>query len=201
MWEFIIYILLTVVIPVLINQAGPPKIGWIQKYVRPIWTSIFAIFTLYLIQKPWVVGVIMECQKKTASNPLVGYMIWGLIGIIVFCGYWWFAGKMFIETSPSKSESSIQAIPEIVHNKTTKLPPTTAELEALLREQLQFLQRSSEYFDRSMVNEAKRIASSLYILLIGSADAPSLLEQLRLRDNFQLPDTSHKDIKGNLAGC
>jgi hypothetical protein len=93
------------------------------------------------------------------------------------------------EKAPSKDEVKSEA----------KLPPTTAELEQNLREQIQFLRRSTEYFDKGMEDEAKRIASSLYILFVNASDFASLLEQMRIRDELILPDTAPGDFKGNLA--
>jgi len=80
-----------------------------------------------------------------------------------------------------------------------KLPPTTAELEQNLREQIEFLLLSTEYFDNGKEDEAKRIATNLHILFVDMEDSPSLLEQMRIRDKLRLPNTAHEDVKGNQA--
>jgi hypothetical protein len=83
-------------------------------------------------------------------------------------------------------------------SKEAKLPPTTAELEQNLREQIQFLRLSCEYFDKGIESEGKRIASSLHILFVDTKDSPSLLKQMRIRDEIQLLNTASSDVKGNL---
>ena len=93
------------------------------------------------------------------------------------------------EKAPSKGTAKSQP----------KLPPTTAELEQNLREQIGFLRSSTAHFDQGRESEAKRIASSLYILFVNTGDSPSLLEQMRIRDEIRLPDTAYGDVEGNLA--
>jgi len=79
-----------------------------------------------------------------------------------------------------------------------KIPPTTAELEEHLREQLHFLRWSCQYFDQGREIEAKRIASALHILFVDTEESPSLLSQMRLRDEIQFRNTGYDEAPGNL---
>jgi hypothetical protein len=90
--------------------------------------------------------------------------------------------------------------PTITHKGKPKLPPTTAELEQNLREQILFLHLSAANFDKCLLeSEAKRMAASLHILFVDTEDSSSLLEQMRIRDKILLPNTGYEDSKGNLA--
>lgn len=83
-------------------------------------------------------------------------------------------------------------------NKPT-LPPTTAELEQFLREQIGFLLSSVSKFDDGTESEGKRIAGIIYNLFVNTEDSPSLLEQMRIREKLLLLNTANKDFNGNLA--
>jgi len=90
--------------------------------------------------------------------------------------------------------------PEAIRKGKPKLPPTTAELEKNLREQIIFLRISATNFDKCLLeSEGKRMAANLYILFVDTENEPSLLGQMRIRDKILLPNTAHKDMKGNLA--
>lgn len=82
-------------------------------------------------------------------------------------------------------------------NKPT-LPPTTAELEQFLREQIGFLLSSVSKFDDGTESEGKRIAGIIYNLFVNTEYSPSLLEQMRIREKLLLLNTANKDVNGNL---
>jgi hypothetical protein len=63
------------------------------------------------------------------------------------------------------------------------------DLKAELQDQLYFLQTSSEAFDNGIDIEAKRIATTLRVLLHDKGRSKALLSQLGLKDNFV--DTSY----------
>jgi hypothetical protein len=118
-------------------------------------------------------------------------IIFALIGVVWVASIMWVTERQHRQFSGStKGKQSIA--------EKAKLPPTTAELGQHLRDQLQFLRLSSAYFDKGVENEAKRIATSLHILLVGTGDSPSLLEQMRIRDGMTLQNTALKDVDGNL---
>lgn len=78
----------------------------------------------------------------------------------------------------------------------TKRQRTTAELEELLLEQLQFLEASAESFDRGFEGEAKRLAVAVRVLLHDTAASHSLLGQLG-KKAVLFSDTALPDTPGN----
>lgn len=46
----------------------------------------------------------MDLHKRWVANPLIGYFICAVVGAIMLCGYWWFAGKMFRTSDPFSVE-------------------------------------------------------------------------------------------------
>lgn len=125
----------------------------------------------------------------------IGCLILG-IGLAVVL--WWIQPNPLQPKRPSTTENPLQQ-PKQSANGKPRLPITTAELEQNLRRQIQFLQRSSAYFDQGEENEAIRISTNLHIMFIGMKDGPSLLEQLRIRDELLLPNTADEDVPGNLV--
>lgn len=64
------------------------------------------------------------------------------------------------------------------------------EIEAALHRQLSNMRRSLESFDRGAIEEAERVASSIYIICQDSGrNQKSLLGQLGLRDRMKIPET------------
>ena len=63
----------------------------------------------------------------------------------------------------------------------TRISQSKIELEAHLREQLEFLSRSAFYYDEGAISEAKRIATAIRVLLHNSKTSHSLLDQLDLK--------------------
>src|SRR5215203_4924840 len=61
---------------------------------------------------------------------------------------------------------------------------TKQELEALLDEQIGFLERSAAAFDDGKDGEAKRLAVTLRVLLHDAKNSHSLLGQLGRKQNF-----------------
>ena len=85
-------------------------------------------------------------------NPMKLDNVQRIIGILILllCGYF-VAHTLYKKDHESESTTKVEAVAK----PTPKLPPTTNELEANLREQLRFLQRSTEYFDKGYEDEAK----------------------------------------------
>jgi hypothetical protein len=68
---------------------------------------------------------------------------------------------------------------------------TRDEIEDELKRQIRNMSRSMDAFDRGALEEAERLASSVYILLHdGSGRQKSLLEQLGLKSGLQMVDSS-----------
>jgi hypothetical protein len=120
-----------------------------------------------------------------------------LLGIILTSISWWIQPNSPRPKQSTDAGKVVQQLEQSADHK-PKLPITTVELAQNLREQIQFLQRSSAYFDQGVESEAKRISSSLHILFSGIKDGPSLLGQLRIQDELLLPDTAWGDPEGNL---
>lgn len=71
----------------------------------------------------------------------------------------------------------------------TKVPQTQQELEAHLAEHIYFLEASAAAFDEGFTSEAKRLATSLRVLLHDTSNSHSLLGQLGRKD-LQFYDTA-----------
>lgn len=70
-----------------------------------------------------------------------------------------------------------------------EIPQSKSELESHLREQLGFLKTSAFLFDLGDLAEAKRIATSIRVLLHNTRNSHSLLDQLNLK-NISFLNTS-----------
>jgi hypothetical protein len=83
-----------------------------------------------------------------------------------------------------------------------KIPRSTSELEAMLGEQLAFLAASSDSYDRGFFGEAKRLATTIRVLVHDTKNSHSLLGQLG-RKSGDFLDTSvpiHPDNRSSHGG-
>lgn len=78
----------------------------------------------------------------------------------------------------------------------TKKKWSTAELNELLQEQLGFLQSSAEAFDQGVKAEAKRLATTIRVLLHDTESSRSLLTHLQAKGVLFI-DTAFPDPAGN----
>lgn len=62
-----------------------------------------------------------------------------------------------------------------------RISQSKIELETHLREHLDFLNRSAFYYDEGAISEAKRIATSIRVLLHNTEKSHSLLDQLNMK--------------------
>lgn len=67
---------------------------------------------------------------------------------------------------------------------------TDPELMQHLYEQMRFLRRSAEHYDRGDFSEAKRLAATLRLLLHETKNSKSLLMQLGLKNKLRFVDTA-----------
>ena len=67
-------------------------------------------------------------------------------------------------------------------NKRTKTGQTKDELKSHLREQIEFLKRSSQAYDEGCTSEAKRLAVAIRLLLHDTQNSTSLLILLKRKD-------------------
>ncbi len=63
-----------------------------------------------------------------------------------------------------------------------KVRQTKDELESHLREQIEFLKRSSQAYDEGYTSEAKRLAVAIRLLLHDTQNSTSLLTLLEKKD-------------------
>jgi hypothetical protein len=80
----------------------------------------------------------------------------------------------------------------------TKIQQTPEDLHRHLQEQLGFLERSANAYDRGYFDEAKRLAVTLRVLLHDTAKSKSLLGQLNLQSR-DFYDTAVENPAGNLV--
>lgn len=76
---------------------------------------------------------------------------------------------------------------------------TTPQLLEHLRDQMEFLDLSSEAFDSGSLAEAKRLAVCARVLLHDTKDSKSLLGQMRWRMNMGFVSTAYVPLRGVLA--
>jgi len=67
-------------------------------------------------------------------------------------------------------------------NKIIKIEQTKDELKSHLREQIEFLKRSSQTYDEGYISEAKRLAVAIRLLLHDTQKSTSLLTLLKKKD-------------------
>ena len=97
MLEVLVFIVVTGMLPVLVNKSTEDgRFDWLKGYLRESWTVLFVFFFLYLLSKPKALGVAMELRKQLPGP--WGYVVFGCVGAALMCGYWWFAGKVFVSS-------------------------------------------------------------------------------------------------------
>lgn len=72
----------------------------------------------------------------------------------------------------------------------TKYTQTIEDLHNHLREQLQFLHASANAFDYGFEGEAKRLATTIRVLVHDTRSSTSLLKQLNLKHPLRMCDTA-----------
>jgi hypothetical protein len=75
---------------------------------------------------------------------------------------------------------------------------TSDELKAHLREQVAFLRASAEAFDRGFEGEAKRLATTIRVLVHDTGQSKSLLTQLKIKNSLRYEDTADPINPNNL---
>lgn len=90
--EFLAFIFITGILPVVINKTTEKHFHWVVPHLRVVWTAIFAFFSLYLLWKPASLEVTMELNRRLGGT--LGYLLCAVCGAMLLCGYWWLAGRM-----------------------------------------------------------------------------------------------------------
>lgn len=79
-----------------------------------------------------------------------------------------------------------------------KIPQTREELKKHLRENLAFLNVSNKSFDEGLHAEAKRLATTIRVLVHDTLKSKSLLEQLGVKNDLKFLNTSYEYSPTNL---
>jgi hypothetical protein len=108
MLEIIFFVLVTLVLPVVIERTTEGRFKWIKVYERQIWTAIFAFLSLYLLNRPEAVEVAVKLHNYIA-RPWLGYVLAGVLGGLLLCCYWWFTGLVAAQT-PVHSSQDLHAL-------------------------------------------------------------------------------------------
>jgi len=82
--------------------------------------------------------------------------------------------------------------------KKVKRKQSEGDLKEQLNEQIGFIKRSAELYDRGYPEEAKRIALNVRILVHDTTNSLSLLKQLNMINITKFFDTSMKRIKDDI---
>ena len=122
MLDLIIFVLLAVVVPVVVNKTTESgHFQWIKPRLRLIWTAILMLFTVYFFQKQASLEIAMDLHKRWSSLPWLGYVLAGTLGAFILCGYWWLTGKMLSTPEPLQKQKAVQPAAE-------DKPPTLLDL-------------------------------------------------------------------------
>jgi hypothetical protein len=160
MLELVVFILLAVVLPMLVNKTTEHHLHWLKPHwLRPLWTMVFAILSLYLLQKPTVQEFVMNLHKRWPE--WVGYLVFGLAGMILLSGYWWLTGKMLsppTSGADSSDEDSQYAILNLSPEEKAKIDGLKAPL---FRFKAEILDRPEYYKLRAVKDEYRKFVESI----------------------------------------
>lgn len=107
MLDIVAIIVLTVVLPVLINKTTEHHFDWVKPYVRQLWTGVLAFFSMYyLTNRTYAVEVAVRLHQRWHTIPWLGYLVAGLCGALLLCGYWWFTGEIFGKSQAATASTS-----------------------------------------------------------------------------------------------
>ncbi len=70
---------------------------------RPLWMVVFVLFSLYFLQKPVVLDLIVRSHQRFQG--WLGYALFGSVGALLLAGFWWVTGAILKPTSrPAATE-------------------------------------------------------------------------------------------------
>jgi|ERR1700728_3641525 len=112
MWSLLAYIVVTLILPLLINKSTEDgRFDRLKLYLREVWTALFAFFSLFLLHQESVMVIVVK-QHGRWKGPL-GYVVAGIVGAALLCAYWWFTGKVFTEQPKSGANIEYRAVADI----------------------------------------------------------------------------------------
>lgn len=81
----------------------------------------------------------------------------------------------------------------------TKVAQTREDILNHLKENIGFLEASNEAFDKGRYPEAKRLATTIRVLVHDTVNSKSILGLLGEKDNLEFLTTTEEDMPGNLT--
>jgi len=123
MGNLLAFLLLTVLLPLLINKTTEHRLQWLKpEHLRPIWTVVFALFSSYLLQRQAVLEFVVNLHQKIGGW---GYPLAAVTGALLLSGYWWLTGVML---RPAQSHSVPQGPALVPTRVEDEKPPTLLDL-------------------------------------------------------------------------
>jgi hypothetical protein len=111
MLEFILLLVATFVAPIVLDQSNRRKhFEWVGPWLREAWAFLFAFLMFYLLWSPVGKELAMKLHPYWRTYPWLGYLIFGFLGAAVFCGYWWFTGRLTTADPEKFFAASIEGI-------------------------------------------------------------------------------------------
>lgn len=121
MLDLVVFVVLAVVLPVVINKTTESgHFHWIKPHLRAIWTAILAFFSVYVLYKPAAQEIVMHLHTRWPG--LQGYILASLTGAAMLCAYWWLTGRMLTPPHAGSAQTSKSGV--IAEEK----PPTLLDL-------------------------------------------------------------------------
>jgi hypothetical protein len=103
--EFLIGIVTLVVLTVVINKTTEDRLHAIKPHLREIWWALGFIYVTYWIWRPESEKYLMALKQGFgASYPTSSYILVGVLGFVLFVGYWWSLGIVL----PAKASENAQ---------------------------------------------------------------------------------------------
>jgi hypothetical protein len=91
--DILVFLVLAVVLPVVINKTTERGyFHWVVPYLRPIWTAILAILSIYILAKATIQEAVVNLHPRIPG--VAGYLISAAAGAMLLCAYWWLTGKV-----------------------------------------------------------------------------------------------------------
>jgi hypothetical protein len=127
----LVFVVLTLgVLPVVINKSTEGKrFDWLHPHLRIVWTVLFVFYSWYLLTQPRAQEVLMWLHQT--RKPILAYPLLALVGAILLCGYYWFAGKVSQPASGPLANPTDQNATPVPTTAIISLPsPTVAATSA-----------------------------------------------------------------------
>ena len=104
-------IITVVVLPMLINKTTEIHFDWAKRYLRELWWGVLVYYTiLCAVVSSDFREIVVEAKRGFGVNyPRLSFVAAGVIGAVVFIGYWWIVGKVIPIKATASSKDSTQA--------------------------------------------------------------------------------------------